>query len=142
MAEFRQVMPDEFDFLGGKSIQFLEEAARSMHNYLEVPIALQQARTGSGRIYQVFDKTQLYGCFFMNFLTNHIGKTINLILLGGENLAAWADDLSDFLHDLAEIEDVDELTVMGRPGFKKFFPKLEHFACIYRQRRERLTQRV
>lgn len=142
MAEFRQVMSDEFDFLGGKSIYFLEEAAKSMRHYLEVPMALQQARMGAGRIYQVFDNAQLLGCFFMNFITNHIGKTMNLILLGGENMKLWADDLSDFLHGLAEKEDIDELTVMGRPGFKKLFPNLEHFACVYRQKRERLTRSI
>lgn len=142
MAEFRQVTPDEFDFLGGKSIDFLEQGAAALYNYFTVPMAVQRSLTGSGKIYQVFDKNRILGCFFIDFVNNHIGKTMNLILLGGEEMDDWSEDFSKFLHVLAEQEDVDELTVFGRKGWGRRFPNLEHFACLYRQKRERLPQAI
>lgn len=132
MVCFNRVKPEEVDFLGGQSIEYLQEAALSIKHYLGAADAIQQTKLGIGHIYQVFSEKELLGCFFVNFVENHLGRVMNMVLLGGKDILKWGSDLSQFLYKLADEEKVDEFCYLGREGFSKIFPNLEKVAVLYR----------
>lgn len=133
-VRFELIEGDALDHLCDQSIGYLTAASASLYSYLEVPISIQQAKDHFGLIYEVYLENKLTGCFFLNFVQASVGKTMNLILLGGENLSFWSEALSKFLNQLALDTKVDEFTALGRRGLRKVFPELEHFACLYRKR--------
>lgn len=135
-VEFRLVAPDRIRHIPRKSLGYLKSASLAVTNYLEVDIALDQARHGQGCIYETLLDSRLTGCFFFNYVTNHLGRTMNLILLGGERLPLWAADLSRFLNTLCHENEIDQFTMLGRKGFEKLFPELEPIACVYRKKFE------
>lgn len=132
MTTFRRIMPADLDFLGSQSIDYLDYAAKSINDYHGVEQAFAQVKSGIGHIYQVFRDNELIGCFFLNFIHNHLGYVMNMILLGGRELTTWSEDLTKFLWKLADDEKADEFCYLGRDGFKKIFPHLEKVAVLYR----------
>lgn len=134
MIEFHRVMPESLEYLGGDSIRYLDDAAKNSNNYFGAYQAIEQAKRGSGHIYQVIEGKNLLGCFFFTFVENHLGLCMTLILLGGKNLRYWAKSLSHCLYKIAETEKVDEFGYLGRKGFSRYFPELQYVASIYRKK--------
>lgn len=133
-VSFHRVMPQDLEYLGGDSIRYLDDAAKSVKNYFGANQAIIEAKNETGHIYQVFDGKKLMGCFFVNFVTNHLGICMTLVLLGGHHLMAWANNLREALYAIANAAKADEFAYLGRPGFARMFPELEYVATLYRKK--------
>lgn len=121
------------DFLPVEAFEFLRKAAEN-NNYFEVSDALRQSRNGVGKIFCVYNEKKLVGSFFLNFKTNHIGRIINLVLLGGMEIEKWKDDLSAFLNDFCKKNKATEFMLLGRRGWERMFPELEYVSCVLRKK--------
>lgn len=129
MHDITLVHPDDIRFISSKSVEYLKSA----HNEFFGPFdALDKAKNQEGFIFEVRSKGDLLGCFYLRFLDNHLGKTMNLELLGGQKMFSWKDDFVRFVYQIAKDEHVDEFVYLGRKGFSKFFDGLEYVASVYR----------
>lgn len=115
---------------------YLQEASEALALYFTPEMAIAKSNSGEGAIYQWFLDGQPLGAMFLDFrvelIDNKECKTMNLILLGGTKINLWAEDLELFLFKLAEQLRIDEFTALGRKGWGRFFPSMEHVACLYR----------
>lgn len=109
---------------------YLQSASDYMGNIFPVSRALEQNLTGQGEIWAVCEKDAVLGAFFINFVTNETGRYVNLPLLGGKNMDHWKEALSQFLNQRCRDEKAVAFTLLGRPGWKKAFPELEHAGCV------------
>lgn len=129
MTDITLVHPDDVRFLSSKSVEYLKSA----HNEFFGPFeALEKAKNQEGYIFEVRSNGELLGCFYVRFIQNHLGKTMNLELLGGQKMFSWKDDFVYFMEQMAEDEHVDEFIYLGRKGFSRFFSGLKYVASIYR----------
>lgn len=133
MIEIMPVLPEKLDELSPKAIYYLQQASEAMAGYFPVELAMEQTKVNVGAMYVVYDADATIGCFFLNYKFTHVGKVMNLILLGGENFKQWESQFSSFLHALAYEKGCSEFTVMGRKGWGRF-SNLEHVACVFRKK--------
>lgn len=75
---------------------------------------------------------KLVGAIYLTFTQQEVGKVMSSILLGGDNFGDWAQDLSEFYYKTAKERECVEFNLMGRRGFKKYFPELEEVATVFR----------
>lgn len=135
MTDFILVEQDRLDSLPEEAIRFLDSASRSMDNYFPVGRATQQARDGTGWIYLIRQGKRLVGAFFANYRCDvEKGVIYNLPLLGGDDIDSWSGDLIEFLKQKTHDIGASEFVILGRRGWGRMFPQLEHIACLYRKK--------
>lgn len=131
MHDIILVHPDDIRFISSKSVEYMKSAHNEFFGQFD---ALDKAKNQEGFIFEVRSKGELLGCFYLTFRQNHLGKTMNLELLGGQKMFSWKHDFVRFVYQIAKDEHVDEFTYMGRKGFAKFFDGLEYVASVYRHK--------
>lgn len=130
-ADITLVHPDDIRFISSKSVEYLKSAHDEFFGLFD---ALEKAKNQEGFIFEVRSKGELLGCFYLRFIQNHLGKVMNLELLGGQKILSWRDDFVRFINLIAKDEHIDEFTYLGRKGFAKFFDGLKYVASIYRHK--------
>ena len=129
--DFKRVEGQE---LSDREISFLEAASAAMGGYLSLEMARIQEAAGAGAFYSCFADNALTGCLFLNIRVTHLGKSLSLLLLGGDGFKEWSSSLVEFLYGIAEENKADVFTVVGRKGWGKMFKELEHMGCIYQKK--------
>lgn len=122
------------DELSIQSREFLTSAQNAIQGYFTLDMAISEAAAGIGLFYDVLLGDVLVGSLFIDFRVLHLGKTMQLALLGGTRLADWRHDLVSFLYRLARNNKADEFTIFGRPGWGRLFPELNPVGCIFRKK--------
>src|SRR5258708_40104696 len=105
-VEFHNVPKDQLGSMPEQAYRFLDDACYFMKDYMSVDEAITGVEAGIGNIFMVFSDNILSGCMYINFRIERVGKTMNLILLGGMNFDDWFADLTFFLIRLAMINNV------------------------------------
>lgn len=128
-VEFHQVSPQE---ISSEAIILLEQAASGFGGMLSVTQTLQNYDSSKDVLVEVKNATILLAAIHLTISHQVNGKVLTSVLLAGDNLAFWHEDLSRFYYKLAADHDCDEFMLMGREGFKHYFPELEEVARIFR----------
>lgn len=131
MAKFEISTPEQ---ISGDplAIKFLEDGASGFGGILSVKKALDEYIIGQSLFVTVKEDESTIGAIYLTFTQQEVGKVMSSILLGGYKFSSWADQLSDFYYRLAQDNKCDEFMLMGRKGFKKYFPELCEVATVFR----------
>lgn len=117
-----------------EALKYLERGAADFGGLTSVAKTLQNARSGLGVYILIKDDTILRGCAYLTFTQQETGRVMTSVLLGGDDFHEWFRELKQFYYKLAKEQHCDEFMMMGRRGFKKFFPEMEEVATVYRFR--------
>lgn len=127
-SEFHHILPASVDYLPEKAVSYLDEAAKHPPACeINATEALNLARVGYIDIYLVLRDRKLTGalCLMAN------KGVLDIILLGGEQMVAWKDDLRAFIIDIMRKTGCKTLSVTGRKGFMRLFPELRPTGIVY-----------
>lgn len=133
-VEFHNVPKDQLDSMPDQAYRFLDDACYFMKDYMSVDEAIAGVHAGIGNVFMVFADNVLSGCMYINFRLERVGKTMNLILLGGKNFDSWFKDLQFFLNRLALDNNVNEFTILGRKGWERKIPDMDYVGCMLRKK--------
>lgn len=88
------------------------------------------AARGIGDIYLIEDG-ELIGCTYIVAYPTIDGKVLSPVLVGGQKLHRWRDDLHDFL--VAELKRIDgeAIRFIARKGWVKKYPMCRNIGTIY-----------
>lgn len=118
---------------------YLESASNAVGGYFTLDMALAEANAGIGAFYCIFVDEKLHGCFFLRYRLIHIGKIMEVVLLGGIGIELWAKELDRILKEIAKDQRANEITLVGRKGWGRLFHDLEQVSCFYRFKVPNLT---
>lgn len=118
---------------------YLESASNAVGGYFTLDMAIAEEKAGIGAFYCVFVDEKIHGCFFLRYRLIHIGKIMEVVLLGGIEIELWADDLNKILKEIAKDQKANEITLVGRKGWGRLFHDLEQVSCFYRFKVPNLT---
>jgi hypothetical protein len=125
LIEFERHRPDN---LPVQCKEWLIAASkRTGISYLDVDKIIASCLTRDVQIYSMEEAGVLKACFCLNFHN----KTMNLLLLGGEDVKSWRDDLVRFLFATAKYEECTEFTMMGPLAWKRLFPEVTLRTCVF-----------
>lgn len=133
-VEFRQVPIDQLAAMPEQAYIYLDDACRQLKDLMTVKMAVDGVIAGLGAMFLVFADNVLTGCMYIDFKLNHVGKTMNIVLLGGVKFKDWFADLRFFLMRLALDRDVNECTILGRKGWEKLLPDMEFLGVLLRKK--------
>lgn len=110
------------DELPAEALKFLQSAVEnSPGDDLSLWEILRQSE-----IY-VVKTDHICGAFCLEFSN----EVMNIILLGGENIHAWKDDLVSFFDEIIDNRNIKRVLVVGRKGWGKLFTRLKPIGTIY-----------
>lgn len=115
--KFNQTHPDDLSF---QDLTYLNAAAQRGNTLLRE--ALSNARNNQGTFYTC-EKGAMY--------IERFAESLNVVLLGGDDLMAWRDDLTAFMKSLLEAEGVAYLCVLGRYGWHRVLKDLTPLGTIF-----------
>lgn len=133
-VEFRQVSVDQLNALPDQAYIYLDDACRQLKDLMTVKMAVDGVISGLGTIFLVFADNVLTGCMYIDFKLNHVGKTMNIVLLGGVKFKEWFADMRFFIMRLALDRDINECTILGRKGWEKLLPDMECLGVLLRKK--------
>lgn len=58
-------------------------------------------------------------------------KYLVLNLFHGRDMKIWRDEFVKFIFKLAEANECTDFYMLGRKGWGRLFPEMEHIACVY-----------
>jgi len=114
------------------AIRFLESGAKGFGGILSVNKALDGFNPSQAAFIIVKHGSETIGAIYLTFTQQEVGKVMSSVLLGGNNFSEWSKELSDFYYQIAKENYCDEFMLMGRKGFKKYFPELCEVATVFR----------
>lgn len=115
------------------AMHWLDQSAIEFGGITSVEKCLQQSDDGHGFFIFCKKAIKLRGVIYIVLSDQEVGSVLTLMLLGGNDLLEWSDDLRDFLYKIAKELDCDQFYYMGRKGFSRIFPELEEVARVYRK---------
>lgn len=133
-VEFHQVPIDQLETIPQQAYIYLDDACRQLKDLMTVKMAVDGVISGLGAIFLVFADNVLTGAIYIDFKINHVGKTMNIVLLGGVNFEEWFDDMRFFIMRLAMDRDVNECTILGRKGWERLLPDMEFLGILLRKK--------
>lgn len=128
---FSQVSPEEIRS-DPVALEYLSRGAGGFGGLISVENALQNYRIGQDLFVIVKYATILRGAIYLTVTMQDTGRVLSSVLLGGDNFSDWAEELKEFYYKLAKDHDCDEFVLMGRRGFKRYFPELSEVATVFR----------
>lgn len=129
MVSFEEIPASDLD---DQCIEWLEQAASGFGGMVSVQNCVDQSHNGIGKFILAKKAIKLRGVFYLTFTQQEFGRVMTLLLLGGEDIAEWRDELAEFLYEFAHLHHVDQFFYMGRKGFSRLWPELEECARVYR----------
>lgn len=139
--EFYLATPDEVE-ASPEALAYLERGAAGFGGLTSVVKAIQNCRLGIGKCVIVKIRNNITGAIYLTITEQETGRVMTSVLLGGDNFRAWAAELNAFYYKLAADNDCHEFMMMGRRGFKLYFPELIEVATIYRVISEKPPQPI
>jgi hypothetical protein len=134
-TRFIHVEPHKLDSLPEAAIGYLNSAAKAMDDYFPVGRAFDQTRCGVGWLHLIQQENALKGVFFANFRSEpNKGIIYNIVLLAGDDMEAWKDDIYAFWYQKAKALAASEVILFGRRGWGRIFPDLEEIGTIFRKK--------
>lgn len=127
--KFERISPSE---ITPQIIKYLEIGAKNFGDLVHVDSLLQNYDPSRDLIIIGKNERLLRTAIYLTITHQEVGKVLTSVLLGGEGLSEWHDELRDFYYKLAREHDCDQFTLMGRYGFKHYFPELEEVATVFR----------
>jgi len=119
VTTFQKTEPDKLPF---EALKFLENALnKTPSNDEELWETLK-----TGEIY-VISREKIVGCIHLEFHPD----LMNIVLLGGENIKYWRDDLYKFCIDLIKSRGIHHICILGRHGWGSIFKELTPIGMIY-----------
>lgn len=131
MATFEISTPDQVrnDPL---AMKFLAEAANGFGGTINVENILNNYDEKHGLLIIVNIEDHTIGAIYLTFTFQENVKVMTSVLLGGDRFNEWTSQLSDFYYKTAADNNCSEFMLMGRKGFKKYFPELQEVATVFR----------
>lgn len=130
---FEIVSPD-YIAADSKAIEYLERGAAGFGGMVSVKKTIREFKLGRDIFVLVKNETILRGAIHLNITQQETGRVLTSILLGGDDFGEWADELRKFYYKLAHDNECHEFSLMGRRGFKRYFPELQEIATVFRVR--------
>lgn len=75
-------------------------------------------------------KERLYGAVITEIITYPRAKIANVMLLGGNNIKEWKDEMGSAIESFARTEGCYALQASGRKGWQNLFPDMFESASI------------
>lgn len=142
-AEFILVEPHRLDSLPEAALGYLNSAAKAMDNYFPVGRAFDQVRSNAGWVHLIYQKKALKGAFFANFRTEpKKGIIYNIVLLAGDDMEMWKNDIYRFWYAKALSLSASEVILLGRRAWGRIFPDLEEIGTIFRKKMPNVDESV
>lgn len=113
-------------------MQYLIDAASDFGGIVSVNKALDLFDKQKDAFVVVSIGQDIVGSIYLTFTQQETGRVMTSVLLGGIRFSEWAKELSKFYYKLAKDMACDEFMLMGRRGFKKYFPELDEIATVFR----------
>ncbi len=117
--------------LDQKAVRFLESGANGFGGMLSVENILNNFVENHGLLIIVKSKKETIGSIYLTITQQEVGKVMTSVLLGGERFSEWKDELREFYYKTARENGCDKFSLLGRRGFKKFFPELKEIATLF-----------
>lgn len=114
------------------ALKYLESGAHGFGGILSVENILNNFDPNHGLLIIIKTNDFTIGSIYLTFSQQETGKVMSSVLLGGDGFGEWAAELSQFYYKIAKENDCNEFTLMGRRGFKRYFPELEEVATVFR----------
>lgn len=128
---FSLASPDEIEG-SPEALRYLERGADNFGGMIGVQKAIQSVRQGQGFFIIGRNSNNISFCAFLTVTLQDTGKVLTSVLLGGDNFDEWFNELREYYYKLAKEHDCDEFCLMGRRGFKRYFPELTEVATVFR----------
>lgn len=117
-----------------QAIIYLEMGAAGFGGMLSVHQTIENAAEDKDLFILILYATKLVGAIHLTVTQQETGRVLTSVLLGGIEFEQWAEDLRQFYYKLAKDHNCDEFMLMGRRGFKRYFPELQEVATVFRVR--------
>lgn len=130
-VKFNLVPPQQ---LSAEAINFLHIAAKEFGGMVSVLQTLENYDPRRDILVEVRNGHDFLAAIHLTVSHQATGKVLTSVLLGGHSFDLWHNNLKTFYYKLAQYHDCDEFMLMGRYGFKRFFPELEEVARVFRVR--------
>lgn len=113
--------PDSISF---QSLSFLKKAIEKnpLPDDPEIWDILEDARNGKGEIY-----TWNKGAMYLEIYP----EIVNVMLMGGEDISEWRDEVVSFLKNLMKERGIKNLSILGRGAWHKIAPDLKLIGTFY-----------
>lgn len=129
--EFIKVIPENIR-LDPSALKYLQDGATNFGGIQNVENILSNYDENRDLLIIVKNDYYTVGSIYLTFTQQEIGKVMTSVLLGGDKFGEWASELSKFYYKLADDNQCDEFMLMGRRGFKKYFPELREVATVFK----------
>lgn len=124
MIEFVLTSPD---LLPPKALKWSQRSLNNTPgNTTTLSDILEHARLGEGQFYLV-KSDQLIGSIFLEWTSG----CLNMVLVSGDDIKAWRDELHDFCVSLMRQRGVKTIMFMGRYGLGKVFPQFKSLGMVF-----------
>lgn len=106
---------------------------------IDVNQIINLSNTGRVLLFSV-DDDGLIGTFCLTIRDISDKRILTMLLLGGENLMSWRDDLVEFMEAIAQKYACHEFYMMGPKAYERMFPEISLVSCVYKKIPAYLTQ--
>lgn len=124
MIEFILTEPDNLPF---EALNYLNKAIeKTPGNNSSLWEILEKARKNEGSII-VIKSDKIQGALYLELFPD----LLNIILLAGDNINSWKDDLTKYLLKIAKEHGINHGCVIGRQGWHKIFTNMTPIGMLY-----------
>lgn len=88
---------------------------------------MEEILSGDGQFYLV-KYSELIGAIYLEWTPG----SLNIVLLGGDNIKEWRNEMHDFCVKLIRERGISTIMFMGRYGLGKIFPQFKSIGMVYR----------
>lgn len=114
------------------AINYLKKSSDdSPFSFFTENMAAKQWLDGDASIAFAMEENSVIGCFCLTIRAHKDRKYLMLPLFHGERIAEWRDQFVEYLFMMAKANNCTDFYMMGRKGWGKLFPEMDHIACVY-----------
>lgn len=123
---FRTIDPNEI------AVKFIENAVkRTPANTAKSSVVLRNIRNNKGDLFLILNNYNTVGIVYVLTYSTAEGRIICPVLVGGENIKEWHDDLRKFLIGLKQRSKAIAINFIARKGWERLYPECRNIGTIY-----------
>lgn len=114
------------------AIRYIKIAVkRTPANTAEASALIRNIRNNKGDLFLILDNYNTVGIVYIITYPTVEGRIICPVLVGGENIKLWHNDLRRFLIDLKQRSKAIAINFIARKGWERLYPECKNIGTIY-----------
>lgn len=117
------------------AIRYIERAVRrTPANTVKASVVIDNIRNNMGDLFLILNNYRTVGIVYLTVDYTDEGKVLCPLLVGGDNIREWHDDLFKFIVDIKVRMKAVAIHFIARKGWHKSFPMTKVIGHIYEYR--------